>query len=61
MKVRESIPGEDIAEKGIVVGDEGRIKCRLGIGIMLEGRCFGGHIGRDFLLRWTESFCKIAE
>lgn len=48
----EYLPREDIAEKGIIIGDKRRFKGRLGIGVMLKGRCFGGHLGGRFV--WWE-------
>ena len=49
-RVRAS-PGEDIAEKGIVICYERGLEIRLGIGVVLEGRTLGAHLGPRFLVR----------
>lgn len=47
----ERFTGEDIAEKGIVICYERGLEIRLGIGVVLEGRTLGAHLGPRFLVR----------
>lgn len=44
-------PGEDIAEKGIVVCYERGLEIRLGTGVVLEGRSLGTHLRLCVLVR----------
>ena len=44
-------PGEDIAEKGVVICYERRLEIRLGTGVVLEGRTLGAHLWGRFLVQ----------